>query len=160
MKRLIRYFLLIGFCLTFICCNEKEKENYMIINGQRIEYSGKSASDNAPMIPVAQLFASMGFSIKKDGDILDLERNDDHYMLDLNNETLTTPEKPWDNYLSAMPGETGEWKIIYRSEDDLFVCERYIYSMFQRMGGSVDIKKDEKTGTIIIDATVSRGRFS
>ena len=156
MKRIIGCVLLIGLCFILLCCDEGEKENYMIINGQKLEYSVKDKQDNENhMIPVAQLFVGMGFSIEKDGDMLYLDNNDYHFILDLQKMTLINPEKPWYNYLATMPGETGEEQIMYRYGEELFVCKRYIYSMFQLMGGSVHIRIDEKTGIITIDATIS-----
>jgi hypothetical protein len=159
MKKVFSVLIVVALCTLLLNCadNIEQESNYMMINGQRIECKETDEScKGTVMIPIVQLFKCMDFSIKIENDVVYLDRDAKHLLLDLTKSTIVDPEKPWYDYLSPMPGETGEDRKIIRYKDDLLVCKRYVYSMFQLMGGSVDIRIDEKTGIINVDATISR----
>lgn len=111
----------------------------LIVNGQEVPvdsvFREYAKGEVHLMIPVTALFRGIGCETKVNGDTVEIRRDGSLWLvLDLNAHTLINPDKPWYNYFTLAPGDTGSDFKRQRSGDELWVCTAYVENAFQILG--------------------------
>ncbi len=111
----------------------------LIVNGQEVPvdsvFREYAKGEVHLMIPVTALFRGIGCETEVNGDTVEIRRDGSLWLvLDLNAHTLINPDKPWYNYFTLAPGDTGSDFKRQRSGDELWVCTAYVENAFQILG--------------------------
>ena len=111
----------------------------LIVNGQEVPvdsvFREYAKGEIHLMIPVTALFRGIGCETEVNGDTVEIRRDGSLWLvLDLNAHTLINPDKPWYNYFTLAPGDTGSDFKRQRSGDELWVCTAYVENAFQILG--------------------------
>lgn len=111
----------------------------LIVNGQEVPvdsvFREYAKGEIHLMIPVTALFRGIGCETEVNGDTVEIRRDGSLWLvLDLNAHTLINPDKPWYNYFTLAPGDTGNDFKRQRSGDELWVCTAYVENAFQILG--------------------------
>ena len=129
-----------GIANAIVTLHTGEQSAYrLIVNGQEVPvdsvFREYAKGEIHLMIPVTALFRGIGCETEVRGDKVLIKRDGSIWLvLDLNAHTLINPDKPWYNYFTLAPGDTGSDFKRQRSGDELWVCTAYVENAFQILG--------------------------
>lgn len=122
----------------------------LIVNGEEVPvdsvYQESAKGEVYGMLPITAVFRGIGCETEVKGDTVEIKKDGSLWLvLDLNAHTLVNPDDPAYNYFLIAPGDTGSDFKRQRSDDELWVCKRYVGNAFQLLGMPMRVVNDETT---------------